>query len=335
MKFASVAPLKPEQTERLSSLVPDIEIRQAEKFNDDEFDQLLDDTTEVVYAFRVPKNIMELAPNLKWLQLLGAGCDHLEGNPLIKSGVLVSTASGVHATPIAEYVLAVILGFYRGLPKSYRAQMEKHWIPQGEHVLTSREFRRRTVAIIGYGSIGREVARLAKPFGVHVLAVKRDPSQLAEDGYTEPGLGDPDGSIPDSVYGTDQLEDVLARSDVVVLAMPSTAETKGMFGAQQFAAMKEGSYIVNIARGHVIDDDALIDALNNGPVLGAALDVFNQEPLPTDHPYWAMEQVILTSHLSGASRPHLRRVFEILCENIPRYVNGDPLLNQVDWSRGY
>jgi phosphoglycerate dehydrogenase-like enzyme len=335
MNFVSVAPLKPDQTERLRGLVPAIEIRQAEKFNDAEFDELLDDSTEVVYSFRVPKNIMELAPNLKWLQLLGAGCDHLQGNPLVDSGVLVSTASGVHATPIAEYVLAVILGFYRGLPKSYRAQYEKVWIPQGEHVLTSREFRRRTVGIIGYGSIGREVARLAKPFGVKILAVKRDPSQLAEDGYSEPHLGDPDGSLPDTVYGIDDLEEVLSQADVVVLAMPSTVESKGMFGVKQFAAMKEGSYIVNIARGHVIDDDALIDALNNGPVLGAALDVFNQEPLPTDHPYWSMEQVILTSHLSGASRPHLRRVFEILCENIPRYLNDEKLLNQVDWSRGY
>jgi len=335
MHLVSAAPLKPDQTERLTALASEIQIRQTQKFSDTEFDQLLDDSTEILYSFRVPKNVMDLAPNLKWVQLLGAGCDHLNGNPLIDAGVTVSTASGVHATPIAEYVLACILSFYRGLPKSYRAQMNKHWIPQGEHVLTSREFRRRTVGIIGYGSIGREVARLVKPFGVNVLAVKRAPSQLAETGYMEPDLGDPDGSIPDAVYGVDQLEEVLAQSDVVVLAMPSTAESKGMFSTQQFAAMKEGSYIINIARGHVIDDDALIHALNNGPVLAAALDVFNQEPLPTEHPYWDMEQVILTSHLSGASRPHLRRVFEILCENIPRYQNNQPLLNQVDWSRGY
>ena len=162
-----------------------------------------------------------------------------------------------------------------------------------------------------------------------------DPDIRTASGYTVPGTGDPDGRLPDEFFGPDGLYDLLARSDVVVVALPSTPDTRGLLGASAFDAMKSGSYLINVARGDIVDEGALIAALKAKTLAGAALDVFEEEPLPKESELWGLENVIATPHISGASRPYLRRCFEVLAENFRRFVEGEPLLNQVDLTRGY
>ena len=334
-RLASSVPLDEGQVNRLRAIDPQVEIRSGWAMAPDEFRTLLDARTDIVYSFRLPDDLIELAPDLQWIQLLSAGSEHLEGNPVRQTRIRVTTVSGVHATPIAEYVLATILALYRQLPRAYRAQMRREWIDQNEFTRTSRELRGRTVGILGYGAIGREVARLMQPFGVTIYAMKRDPDIRTASGYTVPGTGDPDGRLPDEFFGPDGLYDLLARSDVVVVALPSTPDTRGLLDASAFDAMKSGSYLINIARGDIMDEGALIAALKAKTLAGAALDVFEEEPLPKESELWGLENVIATPHISGASRPYLRRCFEVLAENFRRFVEGEPLLNQVDLTRGY
>lgn len=336
MKLVSAAPLDEGQRARLEAAWPGIDIVAGDVFlPDQEIAVLMDAGTHIVYGYEMPDDLLDRAPNLKWIQLLAAGCDHLSNTGALEAGVAITTASGIHATPIAEYVLGVILGYYRWLPQAYRAQTNREWLSQYEVTRGARELRGRTVGIVGYGSIGREVARLAKPFGTRVLAVKRDPSVREETGYTVEGTGDPGGELPDAFYGLDRLKEVLRESDVVVLAVPATPETAGMIGVEEFDSMKKGSYLVNVARGDVLDERALMNALVNGPMAGAALDVFETEPLPEGSPLWGFENLVITPHISGASRPHLRRAFEVLAENLERLADNRPLLNQVDPAKGY
>lgn len=334
-KLVSAVPLDDSQRKRLEAIVPGIEIQDSRSFLRENVAELTNEKTTILYGFRVPADILERAPNLQWLQLLGAGCEHLAGNAIMNGDVSITTASGVHATPIAEYVLGAMLGFYRWIIPAHRAQMQRRWLPQADVARVSRELRGKTIGIIGYGSIGREVARLAKPFGTRILAVKRDLARRAEEGYAVADTGDPNGVLPDAVYGPGELLQVLPECDVVVLAVPSTPATRGMMDERAFHAMKAGSYVVNIARGNIIDEGALIDSLTSGHLAGAALDVFEEEPLPASSPLWDMENVLVTPHISGASRPNLRRVFELFAENLERFVHDKPLLNLVAREHGY
>ena len=335
MKLVSAVPLDEGQQTRLREVVPDLEIVDSKNYISEGVRDLVDESTNILYAFRVPEDLMERAPNLRWLQLLGAGCEHLLDNPVMTAPLHITTASGVQATPIAEYVLGVMLGFYRWLPQSTRAQVNRVWLDQAEVTRGSRELRRRTIGIVGYGSIGREVARLAKPFGTRILALKRDPANRADTGYAVDGTGDPLGEIPEKFYGPDDFLTMLPECDIVVLAVPVTAETERMMNAEAFSAMKPRSFLVNVARGNILDESALIDALRNGPMDGAALDVFDQEPLPSDSPLWACKNLTITPHISGASRAQLRRCFELVQRNLQRFINDEPMINLVDPTLGY
>ena len=335
MKLVSAVPLDEGQRARLCELVPGLQIADSASYISDEIGHLIDADTEILYAFRAPNDLMQRAPGFRWFQLLGAGCEHLAGCDIMHSSAVITTGSGIGATPIAEYVLGVMLAHYRWLPQAYRAQMQREWLTQADVARASRELRRRTVGIIGYGSIGREVARLAKPFGTHILALKRDPRTRAETGYAVADTGDPAGDIPEKFFGPDELLTMLPECDVVVLAVPHTEETHGLMGSREFAAMKPGSFLVNIARGSVIDEEALMAALKDGPMAGAALDVFEHEPLPKESPLWDFENLLVTPHISGASRAHLRRAFELFMENLRRFTSDQPLLNLVDKERGY
>lgn len=335
LKLVSTVPLDKSQRARLDEISSGIEIVSKWASAPDEVAGMLDAETAIVYSFRVPTNTLSIAPGLQWIQLLSAGCEHLEGNPVMASAVKISTVSGVHATPIAEYVMGTMLALYRWLPQAFRAQARHDWIAQDDFARGSRELRGRTVGIIGYGSIGREIARLVKPFGTTVLALKRNPGSPEERGYCVEGTGDPEGKIPDKIFGPDKLHDLLAQSDVVVIALPSTGATRALIDAHALAAMKPQSYLINIARGDIVVESDLLAALNNGALAGAALDVFENEPLPASSPLWDMENVIVTPHVSGASRPYLRRCFEVLATNLERFVSGRQLLNLVDPESGY
>lgn len=306
----------------------------------DELSQSLDDSSEILLTFRVPRGVAQRAPRLKWIQLLSAGADHaldgaLAGEEPGVHAIRLTTASGIHATPIAEYVTASMLAYVHRLHDALRAQIRGQWMRRGEFMAKVDELRGKTVGIVGYGSIGRETARLAQAFGMEVVALKRDPSARADPGWIPKGLGDPAGAIPRRIYGPEQREALLAESDFVVVTLPLTAQTRKFLGAREFAAFKPGAYLVNIGRGEVIDQQAMIEALREGRPAGAGLDVFEREPLEPESPLWGMEQAILTPHIAGATRSYMDKACELFADNLKRYRAGQPLLNLIDRELGY
>ena len=290
---------------------------------------------EVLYTFgALPRP--EQAPHLRWVQLNSAGANRVIQHPLFASDVMFTTVSGLHAINIGEYVLASILAWTRHLPELLDLQRKKQWPSDRWARFQPTELRGSTLGIVGYGSIGREVARLAKAFGMRVLAVKRRTESAGEHGAFElAGLGDPAGVLPDALYGPEQVREMLAQCDFVVLAVPLTQETRGMIGEAELRAMKPAAYLVNIGRGEVCDEAALIHALQDKWIAGAGLDVFTQEPLPQTSPLWTLPNVILTPHISGFTPHYEQRAADIFCENLRRYIAGQPLLNLVDKSTGY
>jgi len=275
------------------------------------------------------------APDVRWVQLMSAGADHAMKRPLVaETDVVVTTASGIHASPIGEYCMAMILTLAYEVPRFLDLQAERVWLAPDLYV--PRTLRGQTLGIVGYGSIGRELARLADGFGMRVLAVKRDPSTMVDDGgFTMPGTGDPTGAIPASVHPPEDLAAVVADCDVVVSTLPGTTATRHLIDATVLGAMKSTAVLVNIGRGAVIDEAALIEVLAERRIAGAALDVFEAEPLPAESPLWSLPNVILTPHVSGNSDRYDEMVTDVFVENLARYLDGRPLLNVLDRGRGY
>jgi phosphoglycerate dehydrogenase-like enzyme len=282
---------------------------------------------EVVCAFRLPRDFLQRARRLCWLQNPGAGVDHLAALGILdpQLPLLVTNVSGIHAVPISEYVFASMLNFARRWPRMFALQ-ERHEWPQGERweELRGEELYEHTLAVIGLGSIGRRLAQLGKAFGMYVLGIRHDPpSDPASDPHAH------------EVYGPDHLIDVLHRADYVVISVPLTAETRGMIGERELRAMRPHAYLVNIARGQIIDEAALIRALTEGWIAGVGLDVVVQEPLPADSPLYNLPNVILTPHISGVTGRYSERVARIFAENLRRYRAGEDLTHLVNKTRGY
>ena len=295
---------------------------------------------EILYTFDLPQNALDLAPNLRWVQLHSAGVNHILDHPIMQRDeagardVAVTTVSGIHATPIAEYVLASILAFRWRVPLWTECQREARW-PSNRWGLYARpELRASTLGILGYGSIGREVGRLGKAFGMRVLALRRSPGH-AKEGYAVDRTGDPGGEIPARFFSPDELHEMLPECDFVVISLPLTPETEHFVGEAELRAMKPSAYLVNIARGPIVDEQALIRALHEGWIAGAGLDVFEREPLPDDSPLWAIENALLSPHVAGFTPRYDERAVAVFAENLHRYLSGEPLLNLVDKARGY
>ncbi len=276
--------------------------------------------TEVVFTNPIiPQSIAELAPNLRWLQLTSAGVDRLLDSPALRSGVTVTTASGIHAVTISEYVIGAVLAFAKGFPRAVRSQIEAKW-----SAYPPLELEGKTIGIIGMGAIGSRVAELAHAFGMRVLAMRRSVEKRS------PGEGPADEMIPPS-----DLQYILAESDYVVLAVPLTPESTRMIGERELRTMKPSGVLVNIARGSVIDEPVLIRALKEHWIAGAALDVFEREPLPSESELWGLDNVLITPHISGGTPRYMERAVNLFCDNLRRYLAGEPLHNVVDPERGY
>ncbi len=272
-----------------------------------EFRALLAET-EVLFDFdsTTAAQLTTLAPRLRWVQSTSAGVGQTAKRfGLDKTEVIVTTVSGVHAGPLAEFVLMAMLMF----TKRHGHLME---------LKAQRKFARfvsgalpgKTLAIIGPGKIGREIARLARPFGVRLTALARVSHSAAELGV-------------DQVYSREQLHTMLGEADFVVLAVPHTAETEGLLGAAEIAAMKPGAVLINIARGLIVDEDALLAALRDGHLAGAALDVFRQEPLPADSPFWDLPNVIVNSHSASTAEGENAKIVDLFCDNLRHYLAGE------------
>jgi phosphoglycerate dehydrogenase-like enzyme len=293
---------------------------------------------DVLYAGSPPRDLARM-PRLRWVQLHMAGVNALVDHPLYTaSAVPLTTTSGVHAATIAEYAITVLLALAHRVPRMVEWKGRGAWPPDQDRwrLFVPAEVRGATLGIIGYGSIGRELARIAKTaFAMRVLACKRDPSVRADPGYALPGTGDPAGVLPDAWFAPDRLDDLLARSDVVVMAAPLTRETAGMIGARELARMKPTAYFINVGRGATVDEVALAQALAERRLAGAAVDVFAQEPPPSGHPLYACDDVIVSPHVSGFLPSYDDRCTDLFAENLRRFLSGAPLLNLVDRTRGY
>jgi len=293
---------------------------------------------EVLYAGDLPGDLQR-APGLRWVQLHMAGVNSLQDHPLYRdTGILLTTTSGVHAATIAEYAITVILALAHRVPRMIEWHARKTWPPDRERwpLFVPTEVRGATLGVIGYGSIGRELARMAtSALGMTVLACKRDPAARSDPGYGLPGTGDPDGALPAGWYGPAELPRMLPRCDVVVLSTPLTVETRRLIDRTALALMKPTAYFVNVGRGATVDETALADALAAGHLAGAAIDVFAEEPPPAGHPFYDLENVIVSPHVSGFMPGYDDRCADLFAQNLRRYLAGAPLLNLVDRVRGY
>ncbi|MEA2610459.1 MAG: hypothetical protein QOI37_1183 [Chloroflexota bacterium] len=272
--------------------------------------------------------ILARAPRLSWVHSATSGVERALTPAALERGLVVTNARGVFSRPIAEYVLMMILAVSRRLPQLLELQRERTWQP-----LEGAELRDVTVGIVGLGSIGRAVGSLAKSFGCRVVAIRRNAG-------SEPvgGAGDAGTALDaafDRVGGPETLPELLGESDFIVLAAPLTPQTEEMINAETLALVKPGAWLINVARGRLIDERALLRALRDGELGGAVLDTFRDEPLPPMSTFYDLPNVIVTPHTAWSSGRVLDRSVELFCDNLRRFAAGEPLLNVVDPSAGY
>jgi phosphoglycerate dehydrogenase-like enzyme len=322
------------QLNRLRQVSPALEVRQQTCRNADEVSEALTTRDEILYTFFSPTSLA-VAPNLKWVQLHSAGADHLLDTPLWQSDIPITNASGVHATTIGEYVIGSMLAHSRHFPRLFAHQQRAEWPENRWQKFVGQELRGKTLCVVGYGSIGREVARLASAFGMRVVAVKNNPRWRRDRGFCLPGAGDPEGRIPETIYGPRQLDKALAQVDYVVVTVPSTPQTRPLIKDQALRTMPRHAYLVNVSRGDVLDQEALIAALRDARIGGAGLDVFDPEPLPAESPLWRMDNVIISPHISGFTPNYDDHAVTLFSQNLQRYLKGRTLLNEIDRERGY
>ena len=317
---------------RLRAVSPDVTVTQADPKTADY------NAVDVLYADVPPRELARM-PRLKWAQLHLAGVNALHNHPIFTdSAIPLTTTSGVHAFGVAEYAFTAMLALAHRVPRMVEWKDKGTWPPDSERwpLFLPAELRGATLGIIGYGSIGRELARLAKgAFAMKVLVTKRDPAVRADDGYYQPGTGDPEGSLPDEWFGPGGLRQLLSRSDVVVMAAPLTAETERMLGPAEFAAMKPNATFVNVGRGATVDESALHEALAAHRIAGAAIDVYEEEPYPAGGPLYQLDNVILSPHVSGFVPNFDEKCCALFAENLRRFLAGEALLNLVDREKGY
>lgn len=294
------------------------------------------DAAEVLCTARLYPEPSQV-PNLRWIQLISAGFNRALREPIANTEqVIVTSASGIHARQIANYCLMMILAFNYKLPKMLFFQRRNEW-PNNRDQFNPLGLHQQTLGIVGYGSIARELARLAQQLGMTVLATKRDirrPAETAGD-YSPDGTGDPEGIIPERLYPGHALATMASECDYLVVTAPLTDETHHMVNEAVFKAMKPSSVIINIARGSLIDEQAMIEALSTGEIGGAALDVFEEEPLPASNPLWEMDNVIISPHVSGASASYNELVADLFIANLKRYLEGKELMNKFNHEAGY
>ncbi|HXG36009.1 MAG TPA: D-2-hydroxyacid dehydrogenase [Dehalococcoidia bacterium] len=271
----------------------------------------------------MPANLQELAPQLRWAQSTAAGAEKLLGSPLLRSGITMTTASGIHAIPVGEHVVATMLAFAKNFPAAFDAKQRRAW----EEYL-SGELLGSTIGIIGLGHIGSHIARLARGFGVRILATRRS-AQRPVSGQ-EAGVPEVDELLPAS-----DLARLLRESDYIAISVPLTRETSHLIGEAELKLMKPSAVIINVSRGPIIDEPALLRALKGGTIRGAALDVFEKEPLPPESELWGLSNVIITPHTSGSTPLYMDRAVGLFCENLQRFLVGQTLLNILDPERGY
>lgn len=320
-----------ETVARLRALSADLDV--VDVRDDPSFDAraLVDPDVDAIVGRRLPADLAGV-PSLRWLQVPSAGVDHLAADPPWRHGITVTNAKGVYAIPIAEYISGMILRIHQPVAAWNANQAAHVWAHGGGEGPLASLARGETAVIAGYGSIGREVARQLAALGLRIIAVKPRPEVRVDTSYRVQGTGDPDGSIPERIVPDGELAAVAAEADFLVVTMPLTEASRGTISREVIAALPERAWLINVSRGPLVDEAALLEALRAGRLAGAVLDVFVEEPLPPDSPWWDAPNVIVTPHVAGSTS---RFFDDLVVDNVRRYLAGEPLLNQVDPERGY
>lgn len=281
--------------------------------------------TDIFMGYMLGANLLPFAPRLKWIHSVSAGVTQFMYPELRERGVIVTNATSVHCVPIAQHILGMLVALARRFPDCLRYQQQAKWA-QGElwaAPIKPCELRGQVLLFVGFGAIGSETARLVRPLEMRIWAV------------THSGRLREDAPIIERVFPSSQLHQALPAADFVVIAAPDTPQTRNMIGARELALMKPSAYLINVARGTLIDESALAAALQANQIAGAALDVTAKEPLPADSPLWKLDNVFITPHVSGATENTWDREEELMAENLKRWFAGEELLNIVDLARGY
>jgi phosphoglycerate dehydrogenase-like enzyme len=274
--------------------------------------------TEILIALDTPVDLLARAPKLRWIHNIGSGTDHYRGSGVLESEVILTSSKGVAARTIAEFVMGQLLALAKRMPERFELKGRHEW-----RRLRNFDLYGATLGIVGLGEIGSQVAPLAKAFGMEVLATKR----TVPEGPPPPNV--------DRLYRREDLREMLGRCDAVLIAVAYTPDTRGMIGAAELAAMRRGSYLMDVSRGGVLDEDAFVEALTSGHLAGAALDVFNEEPLPPTSRLWDLPNLIMSSHNAVGLENYGRAVLQSFTQNLRRYLAGEPLRNVVTAEAGY
>lgn len=279
--------------------------------------------TDIFVGFSLRPEQFSRARKLQWLHSTAAGVGQLMYPELRASGIEVTNASGVHIVPMAEHILGMLIALARRFPDCFRYQQRARWAQQElwDARVRPRELHGQVLLLIGFGAIGRALAKVVRPIGMRVWAVTRS--------------GEGDAELAEQIFPATRLQEALGEADFAILAAPETPETRGMIGARELACMKPSAYFINVARGALVDEPALIAALERRAIAGAALDVASQEPLPRESPLWRLENAFITPHVSAVSEHLWTRQADLLMENLQRWFSGKELLNRVDLIRGY
>ncbi|HEU5140262.1 MAG TPA: D-2-hydroxyacid dehydrogenase [Bacillales bacterium] len=270
----------------------------------------------ITYGFDVTKENLDRMPGLKWIQVFQAGIEHIPLEELNRRGIRLTNVKGIHGIPMSEYVMSMVLYVARDLARFIREQKLHAW---NREDLVDEAFG-KTMAVFGAGTIGTMVAEKAKMFDMRVIGVNTSGESR---------------SPFDEMYTLDDKLEVLRQSDFIVLLLPVTEATYHCIGREELKQMKPGAYLINTGRGALVDTEALVSELRAGKIRGVALDVFEEDPLPKDHPLWDMENVFITPHLSAKTVRYLDRCIDKFEPNFECFENGDPMVNQVDVAKGY
>ena len=309
---------------------PWLAVRLKEQFPEHTFTQIASlenlskelEDTDILIGYQLRPEQFAHAKRLKYIHTTTAAVHQLMFPELIASDVRITNSAETHGRVVAEHAIALIFALAKAIPASVRYQLKSEW---GQQELWNRtpprEIAEATLLVIGLGSIGNEVARLARALGMNVVAVREHP---------ERGAGD-----ADEVYGPRELDRLLARADHVVLAAPLTSKTEALFNEQAFAQMQRTAFFINVSRGPLVEESALAQALREGVIAGAALDVFSVEPLPAESPLWKLDNLLITPHTAALTDKLWERHFARITDNLRRYFAGQPLLGEVDKRRGY
>lgn len=311
-------------SERLAQAFPEhkfMQLLQTDHLSPKMMDELPD--TDIFVGWRLLPDQFAAAKHLKWIHAPTAAVHQLMFPELVQSQVRITSSTGVHGPVVAEHALAVLLALAKRLPQAIAYQEKKIW---SQRQLWSQRPRPRevdgaTVVVIGMGAIGREFTSRARALGMRVLAVRENPDK---------GAGG-----ADAVFSATQLDDVLPQADYVLLCAPVTPATEHIMNQASIEKMKPDAYLINVARGDLVDEPDLLRALQDRRIAGAALDVFDHEPLPEDSPFWSLDNLLITPHTAAVTDKLWERHYNLIAENLKRFMAGRPLLNEVDKKRGY